>query len=331
MSKPPIRKQLERIEVELTPKEWAIWLADEIRRYPRESEFLRVLAKGSYPEMPYIKPFFMLVKQAENRYPGDKPAEKRARLKLSRGLRTECQALKSLIINISREVETKTEISRLKICALTSQLHGLIFQSAVAVTVGRTAAWIERNTAEPDEEERLLILKQLANVGIAAGSRTLSLSVAQAWADDAAMLLVDILRHKRAVEVVQKDYFDGHAILNQRIEAALETTIQLILETVVTFNEYVSTEDSGLSQQEVPPKDETLPATASEQRGCPLTIDVEAIPSRASEQLLNFQVAQWVIKAKNEATADLLEETGEHGDFLWERFREEVGVKPIVQ
>ena len=36
-------------------------------------------------------------------------------------------------------------------------------------------------------------------------------------------------------------------------------------------------------------------------------------------------------EAKNKATVDLLEETGEHGDFLWERFREEVGVKPYVQ
>ena len=35
--------------------------------------------------------------------------------------------------------------------------------------------------------------------------------------------------------------------------------------------------------------------------------------------------------AKDKTTADLLEETDEHGDFLWERFREKVGVKPLVQ
>ena len=330
MSKPQIRKQLERIEVELTPKEWAIRLADEIRRYPCEQEFLRVLAKGPYPELPYIKPFFMLAKQAENRYPGDTPGDERARHKRSRDLRMEFQALKSLINNTNREVETTTEKSRLKICALTSQLQGLSFQSAVALTVERTAAWIERHApAEPDEEERLLILKQLANVGIAAGSPTLLLSVAQAWADDAAMLLAEILTRKGAVEVVQKSYFDGHAILNQGIEAALETTIQLILEAIATFNEYVSTRDSEFSQQAAQPEDETLPAMAGEQNTCPLRIDVEAIRSRANGRLLDFQVSQWVANAKNKATADLLEETGEHGDFLWERFREEVGVKPL--
>jgi hypothetical protein len=332
MLKTQIRNQLDGIEVELTPKEWAIGLVDEIRRYPCEQDFLRVLAKGQYHESPYVKPFFMLAKQAENLHPGHKPGDESARQKSSRDLRMEFQALKSLINDISREVEIKTEKSRLKISALTSQLQGLIFHSAVAVTIERTAGWIERHpAAEPDEEERLLILKELANVGAAAGSRTLSLSLAQDWADDAAMLLMETFRQKGAVEVVQQKYFDGHEILNQRIEGALETAIQLILEAVAKFNEYVSTTGSGLSQQGVPSKDETLPAIASEQGTCTLRIDVEAIRSGFSDILIDCQVYQWVTDAKNKATADLLEETGEHGDFLWERFRESFRVKPLVQ
>jgi hypothetical protein len=41
-----------------------------------------------------------------------------------------------------------------------------------------------------------------------------------------------------------------------------------------------------------------------------------------NERLIDYKESQWVTAAKDKATADLLEETGEHGDFLWERFRE---------
>jgi hypothetical protein len=331
MLKPQILKRLDAIEVKLTPKEWAIRLADEIRRHPGEPEFLRALAKGAYRESPYVKPFLMLAKQAENRYPGQERENERARHKLSRALRMEYQALKSLINNISREVETKTDQGRLKIRALTGQLHGLISRAAVAGTIEKAGAWIEQcKTAETDEEERLLILKELANVRLVAGSRALLLSLAQDLADDAAMLFMELLVRKNAVEAVQRKYFDGHAILNHRVEGELEATIQLALETIATFNEYISTDAGGLSQQQPLSEDGKSPATVSEQRSCTLKVDVEVIRGRVSG-LASCKASQWMTEAKNKATTDLLGETGEHEDFLWERFREEVGVKPLVQ
>ena len=200
------------------------------------------------------------------------------------------------------------------------------------MTIERTAAWIEPyTTAEPDEEERLLILKELANVGVAAGSRALLCSLAQDWADDAAMLLMEILTHRSAGEVVQKKYFDGHGVLHLHIEEAMETTIQLILEAVATFDEYISTEGNGLTERRVGSRDTALPDIASQARNDALRIDVEAISSRASEVSLEYVASQWIKEAKDKATADLLEETGEHGHFLWERFRENVGVKPPTQ
>jgi len=331
MLKPEIRKRLDGIEVELTPKEWAIRLADEIRRYPCEKDFEWALAKGSYRESPYMKPFFMLVKQAENRYPGLERESVRARQKLSKDLRMEYQALKSLINKVSQDVKTKTETNRLKIVALTSQLNGLISRSAVAGTIEKTAAWVEQcKTAEPGEEERLLILKELANVGLITGSHALLLSLAQGWADDAAMLFMDILARKSAVEAVQRKYFDGHAILNHPIEGEMEAAIQLVEEAIAIFNEYISTNASGLSQQLALSENRKLPAVVGEQRSCTLRIDVQAIRGRMSD-LTSCIKSQWITEAKNKATADLLEETGEHGDFLWERFREEVGVKPLFQ
>jgi len=330
MLKPQIHKRLDRIEVELTPKEWAIRLVDEIRRHPCEPDFLRALAKGPYRESPYVKPFFMLAKQAEKRYPGQKPENEKATQKLSRDLRMEYQFLKRVINNLSQEVEIKTDKSRLKISALTCQLDGFISRSAFAVIIEKATAWVEGcKTTEADEEKRLLILKELAKAGLVAGSRELLLSLGQDWADDAALLLRNILVHKGAVEVVQKTYFDGHAILNHRIEGELETTIQLVLEAIAMFNEYVSTNTSGLSQRLERSEDGGLRATVGEKRSCTLKIDVEAIRGGMSD-LISYIESQWIKKAKNQATADLLEETGEHGDFLSACFKEEVVVKPFV-
>ena len=76
--------RLDKIEVELTPKEWAIKLADEIHRSPREQDFLRAIAKGTYRESPPVKPLFALAEQAENRHPGQTPDNVRARQECSR-------------------------------------------------------------------------------------------------------------------------------------------------------------------------------------------------------------------------------------------------------
>src|ERR1700730_16782361 len=126
MRKSPNHIRLNKIEVELTPKEWAIKLADEIHRYPCEQDFLRAVAKGNYYESPYIKPFFALAKQAEDRHSGQRPENLRARQELSRILRKEYHALKTLINNINSEVQSKTEMIQLKIDALASKLHWLI-------------------------------------------------------------------------------------------------------------------------------------------------------------------------------------------------------------
>ncbi len=52
-------KRLDNIELKLTPKQWAIRLADEMRRYASEED-LKAIAKGTYRQSPYIKPFYAL-------------------------------------------------------------------------------------------------------------------------------------------------------------------------------------------------------------------------------------------------------------------------------
>ena len=40
-------KRLDKIELHLTPKQWAIRLADEMRRYDSQQDFLKAVGKGT--------------------------------------------------------------------------------------------------------------------------------------------------------------------------------------------------------------------------------------------------------------------------------------------
>ena len=46
-------KRLDKIELQLTPKQWAIRLADEMRRYPSQKDFLKAIGKGTYRQSPF--------------------------------------------------------------------------------------------------------------------------------------------------------------------------------------------------------------------------------------------------------------------------------------
>jgi hypothetical protein len=328
--------RLDKIEVQLTPKEWAIKLVDEIRRYPSKPEFLRAVAKRSYRESPYVKPFFALTAQAEDRHPGKTSEDIRAAQQLSNDLRREYQALKSLINMANDELRTRTEQSRQKGSALASQLNQLIRQDVFAQTSETAAAWIvRRKTTGAEEKERQSILEELANVARAAGSRSLLFSLANDWADDAAVLLMEMFSLEAAVRELQKNYFDGHAILSPSVEHALETTIQLVSAVVGTFNRYVSATANGFSRdsrRRTPSPDEVRPNDAEESYfwKC-LGIDVEAIRTWASELAPQAFVSAWENEARHNAIVDILRETSEHESVVWHHFCQKVGMNPSAQ
>ena len=45
------QKRLDNVELQLTPKQWAIGLADEVRQYASGTDFFKGVAKRSYEEM----------------------------------------------------------------------------------------------------------------------------------------------------------------------------------------------------------------------------------------------------------------------------------------
>ena len=324
-------KQLDEMELELTPKQWAIRLVDDFRRYPNQLEFLRDMAEKTYRESPFIKPFFALQAQVERRHAGHKPEDLRSRHELNKKVRMEFHALKGLVNNVNRGLEIDTEIARLKTSALACLLHKLIQEDAFGRTSHAAAAWIEQSqVANSGEQGRHLILEELAAAATAAGSPALLRARATDWADGAAILLTKVFVPKAAVQIVQKKYFDGHPMLYPDIEHAAERTIREIVDAVTLFNEYVRAKVEGPSQDAEQParsQDETPPAVTGAQEGYPwkrLRIDVEHIRSRSSERALEM-VSKWVSSARHKGIVDILQETGEHESVVWESFCEEVG------
>ena len=110
-----IFKRIDNVETKLTPKQWAIKLADEMRNYPSEGEFHNsILGYTSADETPFIKPFFALKKQAEERQPGNTPEDEDTQNRLSRKLRAEYQVLKLLIFQCNEKMTHKADILEIK-------------------------------------------------------------------------------------------------------------------------------------------------------------------------------------------------------------------------
>jgi hypothetical protein len=303
MSDEKQNKRLDKIELQLTPKQWAIRLADEMRRYPSEKDFLKGIGKGTYRQSPFTKPFFILAEQAHQRWPERNQEHSHKVSELNRTLRMEFQALKMLINNINSAIKIKAEANKLKAELLLSKLQTLILKDSLAHT-----GIVEKSSAI---QARLHLLSELED-----------------WADDAAYLLMDTTPYKTAVQRIQESYFETHPILYKDIEMALEKAIQAVRDAIARFNEYLkvratfSNQESDHEQQ----KADVAIATPFE-RECRLTIDIEAVEKR-SEFLDDIIVQTWVKDAKFTANVGILSENGKHGDFVWGQFRKEMGLEP---
>jgi len=291
--------RLDKIERQLTPKLWAIKLADEIRRYNSQIEFLKAIGKGTYRQTPFTMPFYELAQQATERWPGGSPDDIRRGEALNNKLRKEFQALKTLINNINTEIQIKTETNRLKAALQLSKLHTLILKDSIA----------HAGVAE-------IMAASLGQLQLA--------GLLEDWADDSANLLIDMTTYKSAVQTIQDDYFEGHPILYKDNELAFEMTIQTVLNAIKAFNEYlkVRTELSNRDSDHEQQKARLANATIFE-RESRLPIDIQAVEKRA-EWLIDITVKKWVRNAKFSATSAILQETGKHEDFVWEHFQKEI-------
>ena len=319
-------KRLDTMELQLTPKEWAISLAKQMRSQPYEAEFVRVVAEQPYREWPWVKPFFKLAKQAEERHPGKKPEDIRMGNQLNRQLRMEFHSLKKLVFKANEIIKSKTETIGLKTGLKLSTLHTLILQDAIGRTATKTAEWAKHYktiNAEADEERELMLKELAAYTELGLPLDRTCPSPIEDWVDELTMLLMDIFAHNAVVRQIQEKYFDGHSILFCDAEAKLAETIKSMEDTASTFNEYLAARDA-LFKSELGQEDSADAAASAilGERERHLAIDIEAIQGWAESFSVDHIASEWVKEARENANADILQETGEHEGHIWRMFRE---------
>jgi hypothetical protein len=193
------KKHLEEIETYLTPKEWAIRLADEARKYPDALAHTKALVKLPFRELPVQRPFYAFEKQAAERHPGDEPEDIRARNRLTDALWREFHTLKLLIRQVNVAMRRRIEIIGLLAALQLTALHCMILREALDGCPSPLAEW---------SHETIALLKFL-------------------------------FAHRAAVELVQAEHFDGHPILFMDLEMELTEATRTIESAVATANEYL--------------------------------------------------------------------------------------------
>jgi hypothetical protein len=294
-------KRLDKIELQLTPKQWAIRLADESRRYPSLEAFMQGTAKGTYRQSPSIAPFYALAEQAEERW----PKETRKEFELSNKLRMEFQSLKSLINNINNDFLIRAERNRLRAALQKSKLHTLILQGAFV----------------------LIDAPEMLAESSASLARLRHSSLLDDWANDSTTLFKEIISYKAAVQIIQENYFESHPILYKDFETAFETTIEGLRDAIAEFNKY--RKDNAEWTKRKSDRDQQKAGMANvlplePENGLP--IDIEAI-EKSDEMLVQPIVEKWVMNAKVSGIADILRETGKHEDFVWHHFQKKMELK----
>jgi len=258
------QKRLDEIETYLTPTDWAIRLADEMRKYPDPLAYMKAMVKLPLHELPMQRPLFALEKQAAARHPGKKPDDIRARHRLTSALWHEFHTLKLLFRQVDRTLQRKVETICLHAALRLTALHTLILEDALTRPAKPSAAFTE-------DESKLISLAE--------------------WCRDFTALLKDFYAHRAAVELVQARHFDGHPILFPELESELAEATRTIENAVATVNAYMIhwARFDGAEAD----------ASAGE---CPLAIAFESIKANVASQRAAALATKWAEDARHEAS-----------------------------
>jgi len=336
-------KRLDEVESQLTPKEWAIRLADEIRKYPGHEAFSKAMAKMNPQDFLTYKAFTALAKQAKEKYPGNKDEDRRARYKYLQELRTEYHALKLLWAKTNKAIDDRAEKAGREAALKISTLQTIILQDAFGRTARKAAGWIEvyETEGKDEEENRQVMLEELrAYMDVNFGERAMDSlpigdikirfpSIIETWVKDAIGLMKDLYRHQAAVQIVQAKQFDGHPILARDIADRLEKTIRAAEDAAMTFNEYLDVRGRLFKaewEEEEEHEGGYVTAIPGEREGT-LKIDPEKIKARPGPDAKKL-AEEWIRDARDEAVYDIKEETGEGDAAFMERFKRLAGVTP---
>ena len=332
-------KRLEAVEGQMTPKEWAIRLADESLKL---KEFDN--AGGLKIIRPLVEQAFSaLSKQAEEKHPGNKPEDISARRQLHRTLQTEFHMLKKLQALADEAIKDRAEKAGLEAALKISVLQTIILQDAFGRTARKAAGWIEvyETEGKDEEENRQIMLDELrAYMDVDFGEKasdSLPLldmkirfpSIIEGWVKAAKDLVRDVYRHQAAVKVIQDKLFDGHPILYQSSRIRMDKTIHAIEDAAGTFNDYLAVR-ADLFKADWEDEEENeggyVTAIPGEREGT-LKIDLEKVQAEAAKGSKDL-AKEWTTKAKEEAVFDIRQSAGE-GDAAFDDLARSRGwIKP---
>ena len=168
MSIGAVNKRLDEIERHLSPKEWAIQLAEKMRQYPCEKDFWKAVVKEPSQECLLFKPLFRLDEQTRTDVPGKRREDinernENERNELSHKRRAEFQQLKLFIASLNTIIKDKTQIIALEFALKASRIESLSQELLFCKLAQTAASWIRRmaksgGEQQPEEQPRVLWL-----------------------------------------------------------------------------------------------------------------------------------------------------------------------------
>ena len=336
-------RRLDDIESNLTPKEWAIRLVDEIRKYPTQEAFLQAEAKAGRAEDSVLgRAYNALTDQAEKKYPDKGDNDVRAKIKLSQKLQGAYHALKLLVMEVNEDIQKRAEKAGLEAALRLSRLETTILQDAFGRTARKAAEWIEdlKTKDKDDEDNRQIMLRELAaytdvyygekfsdSIPLPGGIRIRWPSFIEEWVLMTGGLIAEVFAIQEAVKIVQEKQIGGHPILSLDVEAALGRIIKTLENSAATFNEYLKTRGEVFKADwEAEEEDGFATAIPGEREG-KLQINLDRIRGRAKSMAINM-ADNWTRRAREKATIAILGVYGEATPYIWKKFREEAGIKP---
>jgi len=330
----PKQTRSDSIEVRLTPKEWAMRLADEMRRQGSKGHHPEALETETSPLSLNLSSSRRLAEHADDRRAGNQPENIQARNELSPKLRVEYLVMKALILKVNEAVKEKTVSLRLKMALELCTLYKLILDDGLGQPTNDAATLTpeqNKDDADPDGENEFILDEaaiygddvsvELPGNGLPPWRRSgfESNSLIKNWVVESTLLIKTVFAHKAAAQAIQEKYFEGHSILFEDVEVELDKTTRAMEDLSGIFDEYLVIKgrklQSALNKEIKEIREAPVPVG---ERLDPLAMDVQAIRASVGLHLVNPLVNEWVESAKNQAAAEFPNEPEEPRAEDWE-------------
>lgn len=301
---------MDQIETRLTPKEWAIRAADEMRNAPSMAAAIR--------QMQYRNMGDVFLALAKHIHPLPGQAGDAERLRLSWKYWIDYKTRINLLNSVQGKIRERAEIAGLEAALKLQTLLTMILQDSFSRTAKKAAEWIEEYRPADDDEDQnrqgmLAELDAYIGVDLEAneGPRSLDLGVLkinfpsaiQEWIDAIKALIFDLFRHQAAVTAIQDQFFDGHAILARDVEGYFNSVIQQIRDVVDRHNEYLDVRRQLFAAEWDEDDADGVRAGLAGEREGRLVINIDKLkPTKKSAEDL---AREWIKLAKVDAEADI--------------------------